>query len=170
MTPLQSNLVAISEIALAKESENDAFKSFLQSSEPGEIDQIVFDLNDRISPKIDCTNCGNCCRAFMINVNEEEANALATHLQMPVDELEEKYIEKGSGGRMIINTIPCHFLSENRCTIYTHRFSGCREFPHLYQPGFTKRLFSILMYYNTCPIIFNVVENLKLQTGFTTLR
>lgn len=130
------------------------------------IDAMVFELNAAISQKIDCTTCGNCCKSFMINVAEDEANKLAGHLQVSVGELKAKYIEEGSAGLMIINKIPCHFLEGTKCSIYEYRFSGCREFPHLDRPGFTDRLFGIFMYYGMCPIIFNVVEELKQKTGF----
>ena len=62
---------------------------------------------------------------------------------------------------MIINTIPCHFLKGTSCSIYEHRFTECREFPHLNKPHFRGRLFGTMQYYEICPIIFNVVEQLK---------
>jgi hypothetical protein len=50
--------------------------------------------------------------------------------------------------------------------VYEDRFAGCREFPALHLPFFTKRLFTVMMHYSRCPIIFNVVEKLKMKTGF----
>ncbi|MFK5088425.1 YkgJ family cysteine cluster protein, partial [Klebsiella pneumoniae] len=67
---------------------------------------------------------------------------------------------------MVINKVPCHFLSDNQCTVYEHRFAGCREFPALHLPKFFKRLFTVFMHYERCPIIFNVVEALKQKTKF----
>jgi Fe-S-cluster containining protein len=103
----------------------------------------------------------------MINITQPEANALAAHLQQPLADVKAAYIEESLQGNMIMNTIPCHFLEGTKCSIYEHRFTECREFPHLHRPGFTKRLFGMLMYYNMCPIIFNVVEALKKETGFS---
>ncbi len=102
----------------------------------------------------------------MINVTQPESDAVATHLQMSNNDFEEKYIEKSLGGQMIINTIPCHFLLDSKCTIYEQRFNECREFPHLHKPNFTDRLFGTLIHYSICPIIFNVVEELKTATQF----
>jgi len=67
---------------------------------------------------------------------------------------------------MIMNKMPCHFLKENKCTVYEQRFSGCKEFPALHLPDFTERLFTTFMHFERCPIIFNVVEQLKLQLNF----
>jgi Fe-S-cluster containining protein len=44
------------------------------------LDQAVQDLSNTISPQIDCTQCGNCCKSLMVNINEQEADHLAQHL------------------------------------------------------------------------------------------
>lgn len=166
MPPLITDLQLIKELAEKQENENDHFQSFLLKQNQVDTDKAVHQLNETISSQVDCTKCGNCCRSLMINITVEEIQSLATHLQLSLPEAKEKYIEESEGGLMIINTIPCHFLADNRCTIYTHRFTECRDFPHLYKPNFTKRLFATMMYYSMCPIIFNVIETLKENLGF----
>ncbi len=161
-----TDLATIKRIAGEKENENDAFREFLRHRDSSVIDKMVHALNDAITPQIDCTRCGNCCKSLMINVTAEEAIGLAAHLNMDMTGLKEKYLEVSPGGKIVINTIPCHFLQNTKCGIYEHRFEGCREFPHLDKANFTHRLFGTLMYYGTCPIIFNVVEQLKEKTGF----
>jgi Fe-S-cluster containining protein len=101
----------------------------------------------------------------MINVTDEEADNLAAHLQQTRTQFDDTCLEKG-GSMMVINTMPCHFLSNQKCTVYDYRFAGCREFPALHLPNFTKRLFTTFMHYNRCPIIYNVVEQLKIEIGF----
>jgi hypothetical protein len=163
---LQSNLATIAAYADEHVDENDRFKAFLKQQDDDAVDKIVFELNDHISPQIDCMACGNCCKSFMINVTQEEAENLSTHLQMPLPQLKEKYLEESAQGQMVVNTIPCSFLTGTVCSIYEYRFDGCREFPHLHRPHFNGRLFGVLMYYATCPIIFNVIEELKVRTNF----
>lgn len=131
-----------------------------------EVDTTVFALNKTIEPQIDCTKCGNCCKSLMVNITNEEATHAAEFLNMSRPDFDEKYIEKGSHELMIINTIPCAFLTGTSCSIYSHRFAGCKEFPALHLPQFNKRLFTVMMHYNRCPIIYNVVEQLKKETGF----
>jgi hypothetical protein len=121
---------------------------------------------DRVSKAIDCTQCGNCCRSLVINVTQEEVGMLARHLQLPEQETKDKYIEESMQGNCYINTMPCHFLSDNKCTIYESRFKECRDFPHLHKPGFSDRLSGTLMHYHRCPIIYNVIEEMKEATGF----
>jgi hypothetical protein len=127
---------------------------------------MVAQINSEVENKIDCTQCGACCKGLMINVTQSESDEVARHMKLNSFDFEETYIEKSIGGQLIINTIPCHFLSENKCTIYEKRFNECRAFPHLHKPNFSDRLFGTLIHYSICPIIFNVVEQLKIETGF----
>lgn len=131
-----------------------------------ELDIAVHELNQEIEPQIDCTQCGNCCKSLMVNITGEEANRAATALSMSRDAFDKKYVEKGSHELMIINSIPCAFLSGTCCSIYEFRFAGCREFPALHLPQFKQRLFTVMMHYNRCPIIYNVVEALKEKVHF----
>jgi Fe-S-cluster containining protein len=163
---LLTDLTQIAAVAAANENENDAFRIFLKQQDSGTIDAIVHDINAVVTPQIDCTKCGNCCRSLMINVTPEETISLALHLKEKIEVVKEKYIEISSEGQMIVNTIPCHFLANSSCTIYENRFTECREFPHLHKENFTGRLFGTLMYYALCPIIFNVVESLKEKLEF----
>ncbi len=158
---IETNLLTISSLSIAREHENERFKMFLQQVDGGQIDSKVLELNNTITPKIDCTQCGNCCKSLMITVSDEEANVLSSALNQTRENFDEQYLEKGSNGLMLINTIPCTFLSDNKCSVYENRFAGCREFPAMHLPNFKQRLFTSFMHYNRCPIIFNVIEQLK---------
>ncbi|MEO5647988.1 MAG: YkgJ family cysteine cluster protein [Chitinophagaceae bacterium] len=166
ITGLITNLEAITKTAKNNQLENEFFREFLRDQEEELVDKVIHDLNKSVSSQIDCTSCGNCCRAFMINVTKDEAEKVAERRNMSVLEFKKQYLEESSGGQMIVNTIPCHFLEVNKCGIYTDRFLECREFPHLHRTRVKERLFGLLMYYGTCPIIFNVIEEAKQVLGF----
>ena len=163
---LETNLATIAAHATAREQENIAFVAHLKELNAEEIDQTVYMLDQQITPKIDCTQCGNCCKTLMIGLNEKEANNAADHLGISRSAFDEKYVEKSMSGKMLMSSIPCHFLADNKCTIYDNRFAGCREFPALHLPEVQKRLFTIFMHYDRCPIIFNVMESLKIAVRF----
>ena len=146
-------------------AENEAFRTYLQGY-PEALDPAVHLLNNKISAVVDCTTCGNCCRTLMINVTSEEADRLAVHLDTSLTELKKTHLEESLAGQLIMNTIPCHFLTENKCSIYSNRFTECREFPGLHRNGFRDRLFSTFMHYGRCPIVYNVLEELKRVTKF----
>lgn len=149
-----------------KLKENDRFREFVKERNNDQIDRMVSRLNETISPQIDCTSCGNCCKSLMILISDAEAGILSQHLHQSREAFDEQYLEKGSNGMMLMNRMPCHFLSENKCTVYEHRFGGCKEFPALHLPEFKNRLFTTFMHYERCPIIFNVVEQLKDEMSF----
>jgi Fe-S-cluster containining protein len=159
---LLSDPSIISNEARDKEAENIRFRETLQQQDGAAVDELVFRLNEEITPQIDCTKCGNCCRSLMINVDDADASRLSTHLNLDKETFYNKYIERSSHGSLaVMNKIPCHFLDENKCTVYEARPTECREFPGLHHAGFTKRSFAIFMHYDRCPIIYNVVERLK---------
>ncbi len=160
------NLANIGVLAAEREEENEAFRSFLEGRDPVMIDEQVAALNLLMAAQIDCTACGNCCRKLMISVSPVEEPFFAKHFKVTPDEARVKYLSTGLSGTHIMASMPCVFLNNNRCSIYESRFTDCREFPHLHQPGFTRRLWSTLTHYAMCPIIFNVVERLKTEVGF----
>ncbi len=151
---------------MEKLSENDLFHEYLRRRDGDDLDKSVHRLNNIIAPQIDCTACGGCCQQLMINVTPEETITLSGKLEVSQAQFKEKYIEESLQGKLVMNAIPCTFLSEKKCTIYTDRFKECREFPHLHKSNFKGRLFGILIHYAMCPIIFNVVEELKNEIEF----
>ncbi len=167
---LETDLQVLEQQQNKKQEENYYFKLYIDQQETEKIDALVVRLDAAISPRIDCTQCGNCCKSLMINVTEPEVVDLAALFNMSLDACKKKYVETSLQNNMIISSIPCHFLSDNRCSIYERRFNECREFPGLHRPGFSNRLFAIIMHYGRCPIVYNVIECLKIETGFNTTR
>jgi uncharacterized protein len=165
---LETNLDTIAKDTAAKEQENAAFITLLKKLNSQELDAAVQRLEQQITPAIDCTLCGNCCKSLMIGLNTAEADAAARFLALSRENFDDAYVEKSLSGKMLMSAIPCHFLSDNKCTIYEHRFAGCREFPALHLPEVQNRLFTIFMHYDRCPIIYNVMEALKTEVHFET--
>ena len=161
-----TDLSAIALDAQGKEDNNSLFYAFLLSAKDEDIDNQVHAINAKVETAVDCTRCGNCCRSLMINVKPEEVDSIAVLMKQPPSVIKEKYIEESMQGQLIINTIPCHFLADNKCSIYEHRFTECRDFPHLHKPGFVRRFSGTVMHYGSCPIIYNVIELLKEEMNF----
>jgi Fe-S-cluster containining protein len=161
-----TDLDQISSKSKKKLDENDRFAAYLKNFPFAGLDEKVQLLNLFISNSVDCQKCGNCCKTLMIVVTDAEADNVSSVLEQKREHFDEKYLEKGGHGLMIMNTMPCHFLKENRCTIYENRFEGCKEFPALHLPDFQKRIFTHFMHYERCPIIFNVIEQLKIDLNF----
>ena len=163
--PLELDLSKIEELGKLRKQENQQFKSFLRGKNARKITLAVHKLNAEIAPKIDCTTCGNCCRNLSPCLNKEDLRNLAAGLDLQPEEVIEKYTETDANG-LSLKHLPCIFLKDNKCSIYQHRPSQCASFPHLEQEDITSRLRNILDNYSICPIIFNVIEQLKLEFEF----
>ncbi len=164
---LNTQLNSIAALEQQRLVEHQAFKAYIKSyNDDAKLDAVVQALEQHISPLIDCTQCGNCCRSLMINVTEAECTTVSQALGISEQSFTQQYVETSTYGAMVINTIPCHFLSNNKCTIYQHRFRECRDFPHLHQPNFSSRIGGTLMHYGRCPIIYNVIEQLKVKLSW----
>lgn len=163
---MEHNLAIISSILTAQQAENEGFREFMECVDEKELDSLVMRLNNRVQPKIDCTNCGNCCKTIMINFEEKETEQVAEKLNITKEEFINKYVERGLGNNLIMKSMPCSFLENNMCTVYAQRFEGCRDFPYLHIPRFQKRLSQFYLHIEVCPIAFNVLQSLKKETGF----
>ncbi len=166
MDKYKIDLPFIAEELVNKEEENSAFLQFITLQPGAALDDIVHALNREVSAAINCTACGNCCSTLVVNITRQEIDGLAVYLDMPVAAVKEQYIEESLAGACFINSVPCHFFADKKCTIYEGRFTECRDFPHLHKPGFKERLPGTMLHYGSCPIIYNVVEELKLKLGF----
>jgi hypothetical protein len=120
---LKTDLDFIDKMASEKEEENDHFLRSIKPLDNNALDALAHQVYDRVNAGIDCTACGNCCKSLVINVTQEEVGTLAEQLHLSQQETRDRYIEESQQGNCFINTIPCHFLADNKCTIYEHRFT-----------------------------------------------
>jgi hypothetical protein len=62
---------------------------------------------------------------------------------------------------------PCPFLKDNLCSVYEDRPAECSGYPYLYQPDFVFRTVGMIERTFTCPIVYEVMEELKKSLGFS---
>jgi uncharacterized protein len=166
------DLVQIRQKAESKEEENYQFRRFLKTKcnlEPDEIDRRVFAATRRVWAGIDCTKCANCCREVKPGFSEEEVDRLARRLAMTREQFIEKYLQRSkplSEAPWTTQTTPCPFLKDNLCTVYEDRPADCSGYPYLYKPEFTSRTWAMIDRTFTCPIVYEVMEELKKSLGF----
>lgn len=97
------------------------------------------DYNYSFDPEV-CSQCdGNCCigESGYIWINKVEIDNLAKHLDMNVDELTKKYLNKISYKysikeiKLSESNYACAFfdLDKKQCSIYESRPMQCRTFP-----------------------------------------
>jgi Fe-S-cluster containining protein len=163
----------VGRLAEALEDENWDFRNWIKRRydfDDEGLMTVVHDLADRISAQIDCTQCANCCRETTTPLDEKETERLAAALGLTVPDLQANYLqfEKDYGGYWYLPA-PCPMLEGNLCRVYRARPDSCREYPHLHNDF---RAASISRINNTfiCPIVFNVVQQMKVALRWRPLR
>ena len=146
------DIECIRRISKEKRIENKAFVAYLNDGDSDKVDNIVHRLYEKVASQIDCVMCGNCCRNIRPPVKDE-----VLQLYLTKEDLS-KY--KYAWG------FTCKNLDGNKCKIYTDRYDECRLFPYLDQNNFISRMPGVLQNYEICPIVFNVVEQLKVELNW----
>jgi len=162
---LETDLEKIKALGALREEENQRFRAFLKNRNVHKTDLLVQRLNHEIAPHVDCTACGNCCRNLSPYLTKEDLKHLAEGTQLPIEEVIANYTETDEYG-LSLKHLPCCFLKDNKCTIYQQRPETCSSFPHLDKPDFNSRARRTFDNYSICPIIFNVLERLKIEMHF----
>ena len=154
----------VKRLAEQRQDENWAFRNWIKMEfdfDDERLMSVVRELADEITAQIDCTQCANCCRETVTNLDDEDTERLAAALEVSVGELRETYLayDEDDGGRWQLPA-PCPLLEGNLCRVYAARPVFCRQYPNLHNDF---RAASISRFRNTfiCPIIFNVVEEMK---------
>jgi uncharacterized protein len=164
---LELNIKIINLLSEKRKSENYRFRSFLKMQDTKKVDEIVQRLNNEIVWQIDCTNCANCCKILGISVTDDEIERLAKTDNLPVEIFIDNFIKQGDfANEKFLKDKSCKYLEKNKCTIYKNRPEDCKSYPHVNKKNFTTRTFAMLDNYGVCPIVFNVMERLKIELRF----
>jgi len=167
MKSLEISLDKISHLGKIKDKENSRFRSFLKGKDDDKVDRIVHAINKEIVGQIDCTKCGNCCNTLRPSVTEIEISTLANIEKVSPGEYTSKYTEKDDfENSKYLKNIPCRYLNDKKCSIYSSRPHDCKSFPHIDKNSFNSRTLSMIQNYAICPIVFNVLERLKEEFKF----
>ena len=162
----QIDLVQIRTIAAMREKENLRFRQFLKQSdlESDDIDRRVCEITAHVWAGIDCTTCANCCREMKPTFSEEDVSRVVRRLGMDRQQFINTYLQKTEPGESKpweTRITPCPFLKGNLCSIYEDRPGDCSDYPHLFKPGFVSRAWGTIARTFTCPIAYEVMEELK---------
>jgi uncharacterized protein len=153
--------------AESHDERNYRFLRSLKMRPEKKVDRIALELHQEAFSIVDCTKCANCCRTMRIIFSEEDVTRIAAHLGMPRDEFVATFLEPDDEDPAYhAKATPCPFLgSDNLCTIYDVRPNDCREYPFTDKPGFASRTIGHAENALTCPAVFHVVEEMKIQLG-----
>jgi len=120
------------------------------------------ELHEDEFSRIDCLDCGNCCRTTGPLITKKDIERISKHLKQKPDDFIQQYLRLDEENDYIFKTMPCPFLgNDNYCFIYDFRPKACREFPHTDRKRFYQILNITMKNIPVCPAVYNIVEDLK---------
>lgn len=128
-----------------------------------QIDKMALALHTEAFKKIDCLDCGNCCKTMTPTYLKSDIKRIAKHLKMSPKQFEEKYTYEDKTGDIMNKNVPCQFLQpDNKCSIYALRPVDCRGFPHTNNPrkSFTYSYNVNKEFFWRCPAVYHIVERI----------
>ena len=151
----------LAKLAHQKEKENQEFILHLKKCDHHKVDKIVHQLSEKYLEQYDCKNCANCCKKLTPSLTHTDITKIASHFQISYEKFTTKYIEKEIPGGFILKGQVCPFIENNKCSVYECRTEICHSFPHLNKKNINNRLLTIMDNIYICPIIYEVIEELK---------
>lgn len=168
---LITDLDEIARLSEFNSEANDEFRTVLRRrllfSDDTKLDALVHEILAEVAPAIDCRTCANCCLKMCISLDDQDIERVAKRLGISAEEFERDHVAADSDyGEKFMPEEPCPLLGGTLCTVYEDRPTVCREFPHLDKDGFRSRLLGVFGSAEICPIVFNVLEELKRRTNW----
>jgi len=138
------------------------FMQKLIKTKPRRLDDIVHELHYEEFEKIDCLECGNCCKTISPAIYESDIRRMASSLRIKAFEFTDEYLLKEENEDYVFLKTPCSFLDDdNCCKIYDSRPRACREYPHTDRKRFYQIINLTTKNCKVCPAAFNIIEHLK---------
>jgi hypothetical protein len=163
-----TDLVQIKRFGEKQRDENKKFRAWLKRH--NFVERRLKAIAQDVEAKIDCTACANCCRVATTQVTERDAERLAKFLRVKLSAFLRDYtVETEEEGRILKrDDNGCVFLEGNLCSVYEARPSTCEHFPHLVKGtgSLLSRLWHMPDRAVYCPIVYNTLEEWKVETGF----
>jgi len=161
----------VARLAEAMDAENWQFRSFMMCYcriSSARLNTLAARLGNDAAAQMECLDCGACCRETIIPLDDEDIAALAQATGLSTAAFRERYVRTTEGHEQAIDGHPCPFQEGTRCTVYEVRPKVCRGYPYI-GGDIRSRTIGILERAQPCPIVFEMVEQLKRRLGFRQL-
>lgn len=138
------------------------YKQLLHRADKNKVLKALPDLHEEAFEKIDCLQCGNCCRSYSPRFKTTDIKRISKYLKMKDGDFINTYLYVDSEGDYVLQSKPCPFLgSDNYCSIYEARPSDCARFPYTDEDVILKRQPLTLKNSSFCPAVYYVLERLS---------
>jgi uncharacterized protein len=142
------------------------YKNYLQRADKKSVLKALPELHEEAFQKIDCLQCGNCCKGYSPRFKTPDIKRIAKHLKIKEGDLINTYLKVDEEGDYVMQSAPCSFLgADNYCSIYDVRPSDCERFPYTNEDVLLKRQPLTLKNSSFCPAVYYVLEKLMAITS-----
>jgi len=153
------------------EEQNYKFRTFLKNRVDGdELDAQFFSLHKELFTDYDCCKCANCCKSYSVFLDNDDVKRIASHLGLSESDFVAKYLiqaEPDEEMPYMFKEKPCSFLcNDGRCQIQNSKPDACSAFPFTDQPDRLSSMYSIIGHAEICPVVFEILERLKVIYRF----
>ena len=151
--------------SLAKEKfdENIKFRTYLKNRANQEKLDVQFkQLHNKYFAIYDCSKCHNCCIKLKGTIPESDLKRDAECLGISVNEFIKKYLhDKPSNHEYEIKNCPCDFFDGKECMLGNYKPESCKAYPHTNKDNRLASMWSIVDNASICPVIYEIIEELK---------
>ncbi len=152
----------LKEKAKLAETQNRKLAAKLKRTRPTSLDDTVHQLHNETFEQIDCLQCANCCKTTSPIFQQGDIERIAKSIKMKTATFIDTYLRIDEDGDYVLTVAPCPFLdTENYCTIYAHRPTACREYPHTNRKRFYQLLDLTIENTKICPATLKIMEELN---------
>jgi Fe-S-cluster containining protein len=144
----------------AKENQKK-YAQFLKRCDQRKVIKQLPELHDAVFSKINCLDCGNCCKNHSPRFKQPDIKRIAKYLGMKEGDFIQKYLRLDEENDFVNKVQPCQFLqADNTCEIYEMRPSDCARYPYTDEDVLLKRATLTLKNAEVCPAVYTVLEEL----------
>lgn len=126
------------------------------------VERLLPDLHDEAFEKVNCLDCGNCCRSISPRFKTPDIKKISKFLGIKESDLIHEYLRLDNDGDYVVKTTPCPFLNfDNTCEIYEVRPGDCANYPYTDSGDFFKYPNTTAENTLVCPAVNVVMEKLR---------
>ena len=153
------------------EEQNFKFRAFLNNRADDDVlDAQFLALHNELFAGYDCCKCTNCCREYEPILDDNDVKRIAAFLGITENDFLAKYLVKTEPYEdkpYQIKEKPCVFLRDDgHCQIQECKPNNCLGYPFTNRPRRLSSMLSILDHAGVCPVVFEILERLKVMYGF----
>ena len=153
------------------EDANIRFRTFLKNrADDDKLDAQFLEFHKELFASNDCCKCNNCCKAYKIIVENAEIPPISAFLGLSETDFIAEYLtEYNDEGeeKHCFKSKPCTFLgNDGRCRIQSCKPAVCKGYPYNDEPDRLLSIYSILESVEVCPVVFEILERLKVIYRF----